>query len=70
MLILIEKDSSTRVPREVKDIEEARGIAREFPVFEVSDDPTQPLTPISAEAPEGEAEGEAEAAPAKAKKKA
>lgn len=61
MLILIEKDSSTRMPREVKDIEEARGIAREFPVYIVHDDPT--LEPTLLEPEPGE--GEAQAAPAK-----
>lgn len=41
MQILIEKDSATRVPREVKDIEEAKAIGLQFPVYVVGDDNSQ-----------------------------
>jgi hypothetical protein len=38
MLILIEKDGATRIPKDVKDATEAEGYAADFPVFVVNDD--------------------------------
>lgn len=50
MQILIEKGSATRVPREVKDIEEAKAIGLQFPVYVVADDNSQvPLAAYLAE---------------------
>lgn len=54
MQILIEKDSATHVPREVKDIEEAKAIGLQFPVYVVADDNSQ--VPLAAYLAEPEAE--------------
>ena len=56
MLILIEKDSATRVPREVADIDEALAIqAQGFAVFTVAEDGSSVLLaapPVADTAPE------------------
>lgn len=66
MHILIIKDSATKVPREVKDMDEARAFASQgFPVEIVNDDgSTSPLPPESAApdsaVPQGADDGQAQ----------
>ena len=51
MLILIERDSATKVPKEVKDLDEAQAYAAQgFSVHVVGDDGTaKPLSAVLAE---------------------
>jgi hypothetical protein len=59
MLILIEKDSATRIPREVRDLEEAQGVAVQGFTVHVQqpDGSTLPLSDALA-AQEAQAEAE------------
>lgn len=67
MHILIVKDSATKVPREVKDIDEARAFALQgFPVLVIGEDGTE--SPLGAEPPKEVAPVKAAAKKAPAKK--
>lgn len=67
MLILIEKDSATRVPREVADIDAALAIqAQGFAVFTVAEDGSTTL--LVAPVTDAEPEPAEEAPPKKSKK--
>jgi hypothetical protein len=67
MLILIEKDAATRVPKEVADLNEARGyVAQGFTVHLMGDDGT--VSPLPGDEPA--ATEAVEAAPAAKKPKA